>query len=149
MECFSRKYKSAKTESDDDWCFNLWKEVEQNFFKIKLVEWKVFKKKLFLDKRNVFFKKRSIRSWRILKKNLGFGTFRPLNFAIRSRQNDENGTFNDKREQLWVTNVSEKIPLSFQVKNWCRTEIITYNSIFEQETLWRHKHFYNSNDLFF
>ena len=57
MECFSRKYKSAKTESDDDWCFNLWKEVERNFFKIKLFEWKVFKEKLFLDKRNVFSKK--------------------------------------------------------------------------------------------
>ena len=104
MECFSRKYKSAKTESDDDWCFNLWKEVERNFFKIKLFEWKVFKEKLFLDKRNVdTFLKNTL-------KNLGFGTFRSLNFAIRSHQDDENGTFNDKREQLWVTNVSEKIP---------------------------------------
>ena len=94
--------------------FQLVKGSGTKFFKIKLVEWKVFKKKLFLDKRNVFFKKRSIRSWRILKKNLGFGTFRPLNFAIRSRQNDENGTFNDKREQLWVTNVSEKFHSLFK-----------------------------------
>ena len=97
----------------------------------------------------MFFQKKVDTFLKNTLKKLGFGTFRSLNFAIRGHQDYENVTFNDKREQLWVTNVSEKIPLSFQVKNWCRTEIITYNSIFEQETLWRHKNFYNSNDLFF
>ena len=89
--------------------FQLVKGSGTKFFKIKLVEWKVFKKKLFLDKRNVFQKKVDTFLKNTLK-NLGFGTFRFLNFAIRSRQDDENGTLNNKREQLWVTNVSEKIP---------------------------------------
>ena len=39
---------------------------------------------------------------------------RSLNFAIRSCQDDENGMFNDKREQLWVTNVSEKFHSLFE-----------------------------------
>ena len=96
-----------KTESDDDWCFNLWKEVERNFLKLNL--WKFFKKKLFSDKR-MFFQKKVDTVLKNTLKNLGFGTIRFLNFAIRSRQDDENGTLNDKREQLWVANVSEKIP---------------------------------------
>ena len=75
--------------------FQLVKGSGTKFFKIKLVEWKVFKKKLFLDKRNVFQKKVDTFLKNTLK-NLGFGTFRFLNFAIRSRQDDENGTLNNK-----------------------------------------------------
>ena len=111
MECFSRKYKSAKTESDDDWCFNLWKEVEQNFFKIKLVEWKVFKKKLFWI-REMFFSKKGLYVLEEYFKKPRLS--RSLNFAIRSCQDDENGMFNDKREQLWVTTVSEKFHSLFK-----------------------------------
>ena len=48
-----------------------------------------FKEKLFLDKRNVFSKKVDTFLKNTLK-NLGFGTFRSLNFAIRSHQDDEN-----------------------------------------------------------
>ena len=58
----------------------------------------------------MFFQKKVDTFLKNTLKNLGFGTFRFLNFAIRSRQDDENGTLNNKRELLWVTNVSEKIP---------------------------------------
>ena len=109
MECFSRKYKSAKTESDDDWCFNLWKEAERNFLKLNLSNEK-FSKRSFFWIREMFFQKKVDTFLKNTLKNLGFGTFRFLNFAIRSRQDDENGTLNNKSEQLWVTNVSEKIP---------------------------------------
>ena len=109
MECFSRKYKSAKTESDDDWCFNLWKEVERNFLKLNLSSEK-FSKRSFFWIREMFFQKKVDTFLKNTLKNLGSGTFRFLNFAIRSRQDDENCTLNNKSMQLWVTNVSEKIP---------------------------------------
>lgn len=109
MECFSGKYKSAKTESDDDWCYNLWKEVERNFLKLNLSSEK-FSKRSFFWIREMFFQKKVDTFLKNTLKNLGSGTFRFLNFAIRSRQDDENGTLNNKSEQLWVTNVSEKIP---------------------------------------
>ena len=62
----------------------------------------------------MFFQKKVYTFLKNTLKNLGFGTFRSVNFAIRSRQDDENGTFNDKREQLWVTNVSEKFHSLFK-----------------------------------
>ena len=89
MECFSRKYKSAKTESDDDWCFNLWKEAERNFLKLNLSNEK-FSKRSFFWIREMFFQKKVDTFLKNTLKNLGFGTFRSLNFAIRSHQDDEN-----------------------------------------------------------
>ena len=47
----------------------------------------------------MFFQKKVDTFLKNTLKNLGFGTFRSLNLAIRSHQDDENGTFNDKREQ--------------------------------------------------
>ena len=48
----------------------------------------------------MFFQKKVDTFLKNTLKNLGFGTFRFLNFAIRSRQDDENGTLNNKSEQL-------------------------------------------------
>ena len=78
-------------------CERKWNKI---FLKLNLSSEK-FSKRSFFWIREMFFSKKGLYVLEeYLKKNLGFGTFRPLNFAIRSRQNDENGTFNDKREQL-------------------------------------------------
>ena len=86
-------------------CERKWNEI---FLKLNLSS-ESFQKEAFFWIREMFFQKKVDTFLKNTLKNLGFETFRFLNFAIRSRQDDENSTLNNKREQLWVTNVSEKI----------------------------------------
>ena len=77
-------------------CERKWNEI---FLKLNLSS-ESFQKEAFFWIREMFFQKKVDTFLKNTLKNLGFGTFRSLNFAIRSRQDDENSTLNNKREQL-------------------------------------------------
>ena len=77
-------------------CERKWNEI---FLKLNLSS-ESFQKEAFFWIREMFFQKKVDTFLKNTLKNLGFGTFRSLNLAIRSHQDDESGTFNDKREQL-------------------------------------------------
>lgn len=77
-------------------CERKWNEI---FLKLNLSS-ESFQKEAFFWIKEMFFQKKVDTFLKNTLKNLGFGTFIFLNFAIRSRQDDENSTLNNKREQL-------------------------------------------------
>ena len=82
--------------TDVSTCERKWNEI---FLKLNFSSEK-FSKRSFFWIREMFFQKKVDTFLKNTLKKLGFGTFRSLNFAIRGHQDYENGTFNDKREQL-------------------------------------------------
>ena len=67
-------------------CERKWNEI---FLKLNFSSEK-FSKRSFFWIREMFFQKKVDTFLKNTLKNLGFGTFRSLNFAIRSHQDDEN-----------------------------------------------------------